>query len=125
MIVRATPLIYGPEDAIPAPLSVEEMFKRWKDTKKPSRIAASFQKIDDLTEEHTEHFKTYEYLWKPMQGNIWGGVWLNDDIPYIHLVLATIPVVEHCLNLRPGSKVKIVEEQGPTGPTYTIKQEAA
>lgn len=120
MELRTTPPIYGEKDAEPAPKSLEERFQRWKDEKKPSKIAASFQKIEDLKEEHIEHFKKYDYLWKPMQGGIWGGIWLTDDIPYIHLVLATTPVVEYCLNLKPDKKTKvtIVEEQGPNGPTY-------
>lgn len=64
MELRTTLPIYGEKDAEPAPKSLEERFQRWKDEKKPSKIAASFQKIEDLKEEHIEHFKKYDYLWK-------------------------------------------------------------
>jgi hypothetical protein len=124
MELRPTPQIYGNKDAEPAPKSLEDMFAKWKAEKKPSKIAASFQKIEDLTEEHRKHFAEYDYMWKPMQGGIWGGIWLTDNIPYIHLVLATTPVVEYCLNLKPDRKmnVTIVEEPGPDGPTYRFKE---
>lgn len=125
MLPRETPSIYGDKDAEPAPKSLEDMFAKWKEQKKPSKIAASFRKIGDVTDEHREHFKTYEYMWKPMQGGIWGGIWLTDNIDYIHLVLATTPVVEYLLNLKPGpqGKVTIIEEQTPDGPMFKFKHE--
>jgi len=123
MEIRETPKIYGDKDAEPAPKDLEALFAKWKEQKKPSKIAASFQKIEDLKPEHIEHFKKYDYLWKPMQGGIWGGIWITDNIDYIHLVLATTDVVEYTMNLRPGGKVKIVEVQTPDGPTYKFKQE--
>lgn len=125
MVVRETPKIFGDKDAEPAPKSLEEMFAKWKEQKKPSKIAASFHHINDLLPEHIEHFKTYEYLWKPMQGGIWGGIWLTNNIDYIHLVLATTLVVQYILNLKPDSKgkVMIIEEKTPDGPVFTFKQE--
>lgn len=124
MELRETPKIYGDKDAEPAPKSLEEQLKKWTDEKKPSKIAASFQKIEDLQEIHIKHFRYAEYLWKPMQGGIWGGCLMDDKLNYIHLVLATTPVVEHILNLRPSRKtnVKIMEEAGPDGPTYRIAE---
>ncbi len=125
MEVRTSPQIFGDKDAEPAPKSLEEWFAKLKETKKPSRIAASFHHIKDLLPMHIEHFKTYEYAWKPMQGGIWGGIWLTDNIDYIHLVLATTPVVQYILNLKPDSKgkVTITEEQTPDGPIFKFHQE--
>lgn len=99
-ILRESPKIYGPEDAGPMPKNYEVMAQKWKDTNKPSQIAASFTKIEDLKEIHLKHFKNAPYMWKPLQGGIWGGMLMDDDIPYIHLVLATTPVVEFLLNLK-------------------------
>ena len=78
---------------------IDDMINKWKINGKPSRITASFVEIKDLQEIHIDHFKTCPYSWKPMQGNIFGGLWLNDSLEYIHLVLATETVLEYILNL--------------------------
>lgn len=126
MELRESPRIYGTKDAEPCPLNVEELFKKWKDSKKPSQIAASFNKVEDLQEIHLKHFVNAEYVWKPMQGGIWGGILLDDSLKYIHLVLATTPVVEHILNLKPGAKgrVRIVEKQTAEGPVFGFAHES-
>lgn len=99
-ILRENPKIYGVKDAEKAPPELEALFKKWMDEKKPSKIAASFTKIEDLQPIHIKHFKEYEYAWKPLHGGIWGGIWITDKISYIHLVMATTPVVEYLLNLK-------------------------
>jgi hypothetical protein len=99
-IARETPKIYGNKDAEPMPAKYEAMVKKWKEEKKPSRIAASFTKVEDLQEIHLNHFKGAEYIWKPMQGDVWGGMLMDDELDYIHLVLATTPVVEFLLNTK-------------------------
>jgi hypothetical protein len=127
MIPRETPKIYGVKDAEKAPPALEALFKKWKDTNKPSKLAASFTKIKDLQPIHIEHFKEYEYAWKPLQGGIWGGIWLNDNIDYIHIVMATTPVVEYILNLKKKDspnrgKVTLIEKQTEDGPVFGFTQ---
>lgn len=121
-IVRESPKIFGNKDATPAPKSLEVMFQKWKDEKKPSKLAASFTKISDLTPEHIEHFREYEYAWKPIQG----GIWLTDNIPYVHMVMATTEVVEYLLNLKKEGvhegKVSLKEKQTPEGPSFSFTQ---
>lgn len=85
---------------MPAPKEFEEMAEKWVREKKPSKIAASFTKVEDLREIHLKHFRGAPYIWKPMQGGIWGGMLMDDSIPYVHLVLCTTPVVEFILNLK-------------------------
>jgi hypothetical protein len=126
-ILRETPKIYGTKDAEKAPPALEALFQKWKDTKKPSKLAASFTKIEDLQPIHIEHFKEYEYVWKPIQGGIWGGIWLNDNIDYVHIVMATTPVVEYILNLkREGSpdkgKITLHEHKTPEGPEFSFTE---
>ena len=99
-ILRDDPVIYGPKDAEPMSKDLEEMVQKWKDTNKPSKIAASFTKIEDLQEIHLKHFKNAPYLWKPMRGEIWAGMLMDDSLDYIHLVLATTPVVEFLLGFK-------------------------
>ena len=89
-----------PMPTMPAPKEFEEMAERWKTTKKPSKIAGSFSKVEDLQEKHIKHFRGAPYIWKPMQGNVWGGLLMDDSLDYIHLVLCTTPVVEFILNLK-------------------------
>jgi len=126
-ILRESPKIYGVKDAEEAPPELEALFKKWKDENKPSKIAASFTKIEDLQPVHIKHFKEYEYVWKPMQGGIWGGIWVTDNIPYIHLVMATTPVVEYILNLKKEDapnrgKVTLYEQQTEEGPVFGFTQ---
>lgn len=125
-IVRPSPKIYGTKDAEKAPPALEALLQKWKDEKKPSQIAASFTKISDLTPTHIEHFREYEYVWKPMQGGIWGGIWLTDNIPYIHIVMATTEVVEYLLNLKKEGvhegKVILKEKQTDEGPVFAFVQ---
>lgn len=126
MLPRETPSIYGVKDAEKAPPALEALFKKWKDEKKPSQIAASFSKISDLTPKHIEHFREYEYVWKPMQGGIWGGIWITDNIPYVHIVMATTEVVEYLLNLKKEGvhegKVILKEKQTDEGPVFAFIQ---
>lgn len=126
-ILRDTPKIYGTKDAEKAPPALEALFQKWKDTKKPSKLAASFTKIEDLQPIHIEHFKEYEYVWKPIQGGIWGGIWLNDNIDYVHIVMATTPVVEYILNLKredsPNKKkITLHETITPEGPEFSFTE---
>lgn len=73
----------------------ETMVKRWTEQKKPSKIAGTFNKVDDLQEIHLKHFKSAPYIWKPLGGgNLWGGMLMDDNIDYIHLVIASQEVVE-------------------------------
>jgi hypothetical protein len=78
----------------------DAMAKKWKEENKPSKIAGSFSRIEDLTETHLKHFKNAPYVWKPVNGTIWGGMLMDDKLDYIHLVLATREVVEYILNLK-------------------------
>ena len=126
-ILRESPKIYGVKDAEKVPPALEALFQKWKDEKKPSKLAASFTKIEDLQPIHIKHFKEYEYAWKPIQGGIWGGIWLTDTIDYIHIVMATTPVVEYILNLKKeGSpdhgEVKLYEQQTEDGPVFGFTQ---
>lgn len=125
-ILRESPPIYGVKDAEGVPPVLKALFKKWKDEKKPSKIAASFTKISDLTPEHIEHFREYEYAWKPMQGGIWGGIWLTDNISYVHIVMATTKVLEHLLNLKKKGvhrgKVSLIEKQTDEGPVFGFTQ---
>jgi hypothetical protein len=77
---------------------VDTFTTRIKASGKPSKIAASFNKISDLQLEHLKHFVAAPYFWKPMQGNIWGGMLADEKIDYIHLVLASEEVVNVLLN---------------------------
>ena len=77
---------------------VDTFVTRIKASNKPSKIAASFDKIGDLTIEHLKHFRSAPYFWKPMQGNIWGGMLVDENINYIHLVLASKDVVDYLLD---------------------------
>ena len=99
-IAQESPKIHGPKDAEEMPQDIKDMIEKWKETKKPSKIAASFSKIEDLQEVHLKHFVAAPYMWKPMRGNVWGGMLMDDSLEYIHLVLATTPVVEFLLNLK-------------------------
>lgn len=77
---------------------IELMVERWKVEKKPSKIVSSFLKVSDLQDIHLKHFKGASYVWKPMNGDIWAGMLLDDSIDYIHLVLASKEVVMFLLN---------------------------
>jgi hypothetical protein len=77
---------------------IEIMVERWKAEKKPSKIAASFLKVSDLQHFHLKHFKGAHYLWKPMNGDIWAGMLMDDSIDYVHLVLASKDVVMFLLD---------------------------
>lgn len=77
---------------------IELMVERWKVEKKPSKIVASFLKLSDLQDIHLKHFKGAPYVWKPMNGDIWAGMLLDDSIDYIHLVLASKEVVMFLLD---------------------------
>lgn len=127
-IARETPKIYGDKDAEPPPDELTKLLQKWKDEGKPSKIAASFTKIEDVQPIHIEHFKEYNYLWKPLQGGIWGGIWVTDNIPYVHIVLATTPVVEFLLNLKKDNasnpnrgRISLTETSTREGPEYVCK----
>ena len=77
---------------------VETFTSRLKASNKPSRIAASFNKIEDLQLHHLKHFRAAPYFWKPMQGTIWGGLLADESIDYIHLVLASEEIVQVLVN---------------------------
>lgn len=77
---------------------IEDMTASWKGNK-PSQIAASFGNILELKSHHINHFKSAPYLFKPMNGNLWGGMLLDTEIEYVHLVLMTEDVLEYILNL--------------------------
>jgi hypothetical protein len=77
----------------------EAMAKKWTEQKKPSKIAGSFSKLSDLQEIHLNHFKNAPYLWKPLSGGtVWGGMLMDDNLDYIHLVLASQEVVEYLID---------------------------
>lgn len=107
----------------PAPLELEEMALKWQLQKKPSKVVASFSYISELTDQHIKHFRGATYIWKPMQGSIWSGMLMDDNIPYIHMVLATTEVVEYCINLGAKKEVKIetpnIENAKEITATYT------
>ena len=77
---------------------IEDMTASWKG-KKPSRIAASFDNVFQLEDKHIIHFKSAPYLFKPMNGTLWGGMLLDDNSEYVHLVLMTEDVLKYILNL--------------------------
>jgi len=78
---------------------LEKLLQKWKDIKKPSQIAASFSNILELEEKHLKHFRHAPYVWKPLQGSLWGGMLLDDEINYVHLVLATEDVMKYLIKL--------------------------
>lgn len=78
--------------------AVDTFTTRIKASNKPSKIAASFNKISDLQLHHLKHFRNAPYFWKPMHGNIWGGMLADETIEYIHLVLASEEVVNFLLD---------------------------
>lgn len=78
---------------------VEKLVQKWKDDKKPSQIAASFSNILELEEKHLAHFKGAPYLWKPLNGTLWGGILIDDEIKYVHLVIASPEVVQYIFDL--------------------------
>lgn len=78
----------------------EEIVRRWQSEGKPSKIAASFTDISELQDMHINHFKGNPYVWKPIQGSIFAGMCMDDTIDYIHLVMATEPVLEYILSLK-------------------------
>lgn len=82
-------------------LSQEELdtfTSRMKASNKQSKIAGSFTSISELQLHHLKHFLAAPYFWKPLQGNIWGGMLADETIDYIHLVLATKEIVEFLLD---------------------------
>ena len=66
---------------------------------KKSKIAESFNNISDLQLHHLKHFRHAPYVWKPINGTIWGGMLIDESIDYIHLVLASLEVVQFLINL--------------------------
>jgi hypothetical protein len=81
---------------------VKKFLQKCQSLGKPSKIAASFSKIEELQPIHIEHFRSSEYLWKSMSGTIFAGVWVTDNINYIHQVLATQDVLDYLLTLSPN-----------------------
>jgi hypothetical protein len=79
---------------------IEDMTREWKTTKKTAPIAASFNHIKDLEEKHITHFRAAPYLFKPLQGNIFGGMLLDDSLEYVHLVLLSEAVLTYILDLK-------------------------
>jgi hypothetical protein len=67
--------------------------------KKTTQIVASFSSIEELQDFHIQHFREAEYIWKSMNGSIFGGTWMNDNINYIHNVLVTQNVLDYLLAL--------------------------
>ena len=67
----------------------QEVFNRIVKSGRPRQIAASFSSMSELTEEQKRHFIAAPYLWKAMQGKIYGGVLLDESLGYIHLVLVS------------------------------------
>ena len=72
---------------------------RLQSSGKKSQIAESFNNINDLQLHHLKHFRHAPYVWKPINGTIWGGMLIDESIDYIHLVLASKDVVEFLINL--------------------------
>lgn len=82
--------------------SVEELdafTKRLKATTKKSVIAGSFSTILDLNEEKLKHFKSAPYIWRPVNGNIYGGMLADETLDYIHIVMVSEEVLEYILKL--------------------------
>jgi len=79
---------------------IEDMTNKWKTTKKTSPIAGSFTHIGDLQKHHIAHFRSAPYMFKPLSGNIYGGMLLDDKLDYVHLVLLSEKVLEYILNLK-------------------------
>lgn len=80
---------------------LESLLDSWVESGKKTKIVASFTDISQLTDEHKRHFTGAEYLWKPMNGDIFGGVLIDDNLDYVHLVLATGGVLTDILKLKP------------------------
>jgi hypothetical protein len=78
---------------------LESLTNRLKLSGKPSRIAGSFNSVLELDAEKLRHFKGAPYVWKQMNGKIYGGMLCDESLDYIHLVLASEEVVEYLLNL--------------------------
>lgn len=81
-------------------IELDDFALRLKNSKKPSQIAKSFSNISELNEQHLKHFAKAPYAWKPMQGNIFAGMLLDESLDYIHLVLATEDVLKYILELK-------------------------
>ena len=79
---------------------IEEMTKAWSTTKKRAPIAGSFNHVADLQEHHIKHFRKAPYMFKPLSGNIFGGMLLDDSLEYVHLVLVTEEVLTYILDLK-------------------------
>jgi len=78
---------------------IEAMTSSWKLKNKQSRIAASFGNVLELQDYHLKHFKSASYMFKPMNGSLWGGILLDDEIDYVHLVLMSEDVLNYILKL--------------------------
>jgi hypothetical protein len=87
-------------NTMPMPREFEEMAEKWKKENKPSKVAASFTKVSELQEIHLKHFRNAPYLWKPINGSIFGGLLMDDSLDYIHLVLVNEEVLNYILNLK-------------------------
>lgn len=81
------------------PKEYEEMAAKWKQANKPSKIVGSFTDILQLNETHLKHFRNAPYIWKPMNGSIYAGMLMDDNLDYIHLVLVSKEVLEYVLKL--------------------------
>lgn len=79
---------------------IEDMTREWKSTKKPAPIAGSFNHVSDLQEHHIEHFRNAPYMFKPLQGTLYGGMLLDDSLEYVHLVLLSEEVLIYILDLK-------------------------
>jgi len=78
---------------------MEDLANKWKDEKKPGKIAGTFTYISDLKEEHIKHFKNAPYMFRPFPGTLYGGMLLDDNIDYVHIVLVSETVLDFILNM--------------------------
>lgn len=78
---------------------------------KPKIIAASFNKIEDITEEQERHFRSAnkfgKYLWQvqphtkdDQYKGMHLGVLLDEDLNYVHIVIVSSQVLGYILDLK-------------------------
>jgi hypothetical protein len=92
------------------PEEMEELANKWKVNKKPGRIAGTFTNVSDLMEHHIKHFKNAPYMFRPMPGSMYGGMLLDDNIDYVHIVIMSEKVLEFILDLGKPKKEEPEEE---------------
>ena len=78
---------------------VEALAAKLNASGKKGRIDGTFVKVEDLLEEHVQHFKNSPYMFRPMPGKMFGGMLLDESMNYVRIVLLSEDVLDYILNL--------------------------